>query len=219
MAQRETITIALRAPVAKPYTKDGQEKKLWNIVSSDGKQRYICFDEKLVEAFEKAKLENKDHEYIIIPSSDAGRDPMLIEIPGIYEKKRGGSSTRGPLLTDRQTALLAAAIRGGPIEELTKQADRLMAWLGGEAPPAFVQPSQAQRSPTSAEVKAERTRMERVYLLRKLQADLDVDADKILAYYGQQPGSGFESLTLTQLNEAIDRLEKRLQTEAAKEAS
>lgn len=235
-ATRETITIALKAPSVFDFQRDGAPAQGWNFVSADRKRKFVCFDAKLVDAFEKAKLEDVERQYIVAPPSDPKKDPIIFEIPGIYEKKKGGGGARGPMLTDKQAALFSAinafnALQldppgpyQGPTDVLMALADQFHAWLCGT--PAAKEPSvrvpRATAStshagtpakPTPAGVPAHPKAIARIRKLVEADPEWDV-LDKIYAKYGV---STLEELTGEQAGEVETKLVERAQK--AKEAA
>lgn len=127
-----SLALAEPAPPFK-FTKDGQEKQGWNLITVDHKAKFVCFDAALVAQIEKAQLVNVEHEYTL---KETAKGLMIVGIPGVYEAAKGRSNgfrgPSGPLLTDRQVALAAAVGFTGHAqtdEFVLARAENFLAWL------------------------------------------------------------------------------------------
>lgn len=197
MGQRETRTLALREPVSNP-TADGKAR--WNATTVDGKERVTIFDEKLYDAFLKAELAGKEHAYVLQPDGNGKWPPLLIEIPDVYEKKRGGGGGSRPMFTDRQVALLAAAINN-----TFPDVDQYLAWLGGggtlAGPRQSTTTGRAEPpSPPAGPLKATRVQVDAIRVKASERGVLESTIRKTYRV------NDLEDLTVEQAEEALNRL-------------
>src|SRR6266571_6655983 len=141
MAALTRMNLAIRSAVRFDYTNENGDGHAYNLVTLDGKQKFVAFDDKLIEAFNEAKLSGVEHEYTV---QEGRKGPVIIGIPGVFEKPRktGGGGRSGPMFTDRQVALLAAASSSPDPYTVLENAANYALWLGEkpvERPPKVTQ--------------------------------------------------------------------------------
>src|SRR6266571_4441914 len=129
MAALTRMNLAIRSAVRFDYTNENGDGHAYNLVTLDGKQKFVAFDDKLIEAFNEAKLSGVEHEYTV---QEGRKGPVIIGIPGVFEKPRktGGGGRSGPMFTDRQVALLAAASSSPDPYTVLENAANYALWLG-----------------------------------------------------------------------------------------
>lgn len=223
---RETIKVALKEPVAQPWTDDEGEHLKWNVTTLDGHARFTIFDTKIHAAIIERSLVGVEREYVVQPAREPKKfPPTIIGIPGIVEAKGkgGGGGGSRPMFTDRQVAFLVLtaqerqSLAEAELAELVDVYARIMAGTpnaapakpqprqngSGARPPAATAPPKkaVPPAPAAAEEDAEEHRLleeQRKAVKDLLAASHGGDVDAIKARLRSRFGDGYAGLhTLT----------------------